>query len=413
MSSRSHPEPPHSLCRASSNYTATKIQLHILHPTHYLSFRLSAYYHISNRLLILARTPHNSSPPRPIVPIFHYSRSLTMPFCRPASRALSHMLRHEPVHYSSPASLFARHSPLAPFSRAFNDPFFSSPFSAPLYTVYELREDDSNNTSSDKAEHTEQQTNKHEEMQAAEQQKEQQQQRSNDSRLTRHSDHHNKRWLDRHSNRRHHDHNHNHHPLSVFSPFESLFNSPLFASSPQPLEMTVDLYSTPTAYQVNAAIPGVSKEDIKVTVDDGVLTIEAERREERGRPAKSTPAPAASATATATAAPADAKTEAPHSEQKAVEVEVKADNVDNKPATATEATAANTQPQQSAEQQQDDEEVSVHHQESYYGRVKRSLSLPDDVNVDGLTAKYENGVLKIELPRQEEKRQQVKQINIQ
>ena len=338
-----------------------------------------------------------------------------MRFLRPASRALSHLLRHEPVHHSSPSSFFARHSPFAPLSRAFDDPFFSSPFSAPLYTVYEVRDEGSSNN---KAEQQQQQQAKQEEVKAAEQAQQpqqQQQQRSTDNRLARHGDNHRQRWLDRHSNRRHR-HHHHHHPLSLFSPFDSLFaSSPFFpASSYQPLEISVDLYSTPTAYQVNAAIPGVRKEDIKLTVEDGVLTIEAERREERGRPAKA----ASSTAATSTAAPADSTAAAAPSEQKTVEVEVKADSTTSQPAAANAATETkaqqDTQPQQQVdEQQQEEDDVAVHHVESYYGRVQRSLTLPDDVNVDGLTAKYEDGVLRIELPRLEEKRQQVKQINIQ
>ena len=334
-----------------------------------------------------------------------------MRFLRPASRALSHLLRHDPVHYSSPASLFSRHSPFAPLSRAFDDPFFSSPFSAPFYTVYEVRNDDSHNTAtnnssnnSNKAE--QQQHNQQEEVKAVE--SPQQQQRSNDNRLARHSDGHRQRWLDRQSNRRH---RHHHNPLSLFSPLDSLFTSPFFASSAhQPLEISVDLYSTPTAYQVNAAIPGVKKEDIKLTVEDGVLTIEAERREERGRPAKATSAPASSSTSSTASTSTDATAELTQQqgEQKTVEVEVKADNVDSK--LVPETKAQETQPQHQAGEEED---MNVHHVESYYGHVQRSLALPDNVNVEGLTAKYEDGVLKIELPRMEEKKQHVKQINIQ
>lgn len=344
-----------------------------------------------------------------------------MRFLRPASRALSHLLRHDPIqHYSSPASLFSRHSPFAPFTRAFDDPFFSSPFSSPIYTLYEVKGDSSNsnnstaNDSNTKAE----QHNKQEEVKASEPQQAHQQQRSTDNRLARQEDSSRQRWLDRRSNRRHprhHHHNHHHHPLSLFSsPFDSLLSSPFFHHQ-QPLEISVDLYSTPTAYQVNAAIPGVRKEDIKLTVDDGVLTIEAERREERGRPANKTAAATSSSTdssSTPAAATSAANAEVPQTEQKAVEVEVKADGVEAKPAAETKAQA--TQPQQQAvEEDEEEDDVSVHHVESYYGRVQRSLALPEDVNVDGLTARYEDGVLKIELPRIEEKKQQVKQINIQ
>ena len=38
----------------------------------------------------------------------------------------------------------------------------------------------------------------------------------------------------------------------------------------------VDVAETNTAYQVKAELPGIRKEDLDVTVDDGVLTIKAE-----------------------------------------------------------------------------------------------------------------------------------------
>lgn len=43
----------------------------------------------------------------------------------------------------------------------------------------------------------------------------------------------------------------------------------------------VDIAETDTAYLIKAEIPGVNKEDVKITVDDGILTISGERREEK------------------------------------------------------------------------------------------------------------------------------------
>ena len=321
-----------------------------------------------------------------------------MPCFRSGSRALAHLLRHAPsYHHSSPASLFSRHSPLAPFTHAFDNSFFSS---SPLYTVYEVRDEDSSNktTNSNKAE---QQTTQPEETKAAEPQHHQ---RSSDSRLAhRHEDNHRQqRRLDRRSHRhhRHHHGHYHHHPLSLFSPFDSLLASPFIAQpsyQPQPLEISVDLYSTPSAYQVAAAIPGVRKEDIKLTVEDGVLTIEAERKEERGRPTNTTTASSSSSTSTPPTATASDTTVGT----------LQADGVD------ANTVVAETKAQQQQQEAEEEDDVSVHHVESYYGRVQRSLSLPEDVDVEGLTARYEDGVLRIELPRIEEKKQQAKQINIQ
>ena len=43
---------------------------------------------------------------------------------------------------------------------------------------------------------------------------------------------------------------------------------------------------------------------------------------------------------------------------------------------------------------------------------KRSFNLDDNINVDGIKAKYENGVLSIFLPKKEEVKVQPKEINI-
>jgi HSP20 family protein len=49
---------------------------------------------------------------------------------------------------------------------------------------------------------------------------------------------------------------------------------------------TVDIAETDAEYQIKAELPEVKKEDVKVTVEDGVLTIAGERRheaEEKGK----------------------------------------------------------------------------------------------------------------------------------
>lgn len=49
---------------------------------------------------------------------------------------------------------------------------------------------------------------------------------------------------------------------------------------------SADITETDAAYLVKAEIPGVKKEDVKVTVQDGMLTIQGERKlekEEKGR----------------------------------------------------------------------------------------------------------------------------------
>ncbi len=49
---------------------------------------------------------------------------------------------------------------------------------------------------------------------------------------------------------------------------------------------SADISETDTAYVIKAEIPGVSKEDVKVTLENGLLTIQGERKmekEEKGK----------------------------------------------------------------------------------------------------------------------------------
>jgi HSP20 family protein len=44
---------------------------------------------------------------------------------------------------------------------------------------------------------------------------------------------------------------------------------------------SVDISETDTAYLIKGEIPGVKKEDVKVTIEDGMLTIQGERKQEK------------------------------------------------------------------------------------------------------------------------------------
>src|ERR1035437_9314256 len=44
---------------------------------------------------------------------------------------------------------------------------------------------------------------------------------------------------------------------------------------------SADISETDTAYLIKAEIPGVNKEDVKVTLQDGMLTIQGERKMEK------------------------------------------------------------------------------------------------------------------------------------
>lgn len=95
----------------------------------------------------------------------------------------------------------------------------------------------------------------------------------------------------------------------------------------------IDIKEKTDKYVVEADIPGVTQDDIDVSVSDGILTINAETSNE--------------------------------SEEK-------------------------------------DSEDRVIRRERNYGKYVRSITLGSEVDVDNVKAQYENGVLKLDLPKAEE-----------
>ena len=62
--------------------------------------------------------------------------------------------------------------------------------------------------------------------------------------------------------------------------FNGFFRTPLTYRSVSNAHIpAVDVVESDTTYQVKAELPGVRKEDLDVTVDDGVLTIKAEHND--------------------------------------------------------------------------------------------------------------------------------------
>src|SRR5579863_2758856 len=104
----------------------------------------------------------------------------------------------------------------------------------------------------------------------------------------------------------------------------------------------VNIHETAEAYHLELSAPGRSKEDFKLSLDNGQLTIGFEKKEE-------------------------ARTE----------------------------------------------EYKTIRKEFSFRSFKRSFNLDDRIDTAGIQAKYENGVLKLLLPKKEEKKESVKQINIQ
>ncbi len=103
-----------------------------------------------------------------------------------------------------------------------------------------------------------------------------------------------------------------------------------------------NIHETPEAYHLELNAPGRSKEDFKIEVEQGLLTISFEKKEEN-----------------------------------------------------TESDGYKTI-----------------RREFEFKSFKRSFSIDDKVDVNGIEAKYENGVLKLLLPKKEESKQSARKINI-
>ncbi|NII26746.1 Hsp20/alpha crystallin family protein [Pseudoflavitalea sp. X16] len=104
----------------------------------------------------------------------------------------------------------------------------------------------------------------------------------------------------------------------------------------------VNIHETKEAYHVEVSAPGLNKEDFQVKVEDGLLTISFEKKEETKK-----------------------------------------------------------------------EEYKTVRREFAQRSFKRSFTVDDQVDVDNIQAKYDQGVLKLHLPKKEQAKVSTKQINIQ
>ncbi|MGM0506147.1 MAG: Hsp20/alpha crystallin family protein [Bacteroidota bacterium] len=114
--------------------------------------------------------------------------------------------------------------------------------------------------------------------------------------------------------------------------FEEIFED-LFSDSETRFFPGLNVSETDDAFEVSVELPGMSKEEFEISLEENVLTISGERKI----------------------------------------------------------------------RQEEEEGRKFHRVESRYGRFSRSLPLPNVVDRDGVTAKYDNGVLHIRIPKSEEK----------
>ncbi|AOS84545.1 heat-shock protein Hsp20 [Chlorobaculum limnaeum] len=132
-------------------------------------------------------------------------------------------------------------------------------------------------------------------------------------------------------------------PLKMF---EDVFNERLtpFISSMGSMmapNFKVDISEDEKAVYLSADIPGVKKEDVKVTMEDDVISICAERTQE-----------------------------------------------------------------------EEDKKKNYHRVERSWGSLSRSFALGDNVDAENITANYDNGVLKIVVPKKEPEEKKSKEIAV-
>jgi HSP20 family protein len=133
-------------------------------------------------------------------------------------------------------------------------------------------------------------------------------------------------------------------------PFGNLFNELLneFPASARSFGQELfafpqtNIHETPEAYHLELNVPGRTREDFKIQVEQGLLTVSFEKKEEVAQ----------------------------------------------------------------------NEDYKTVRREFEFKSFKRSFSVDEKINVDGIQAKYENGVLKLLLPKKEESKPAVRQINI-
>ena len=143
---------------------------------------------------------------------------------------------------------------------------------------------------------------------------------------------------------------------------------------------TTDLAETADSYVVSMDLPGVKKEEVNVSVHDGVLTVSGVRHHQFMTPEK----------------------EEGEEEKKAEEEDKKEE--ETPAATAAADAAATTETKEGEKKEEPKMTHKIIRMESYYGSFERSISVPAGTKSSDVSAKFENGVLtvKIAKPHKEE-----------
>lgn len=120
-----------------------------------------------------------------------------------------------------------------------------------------------------------------------------------------------------------------------FDLWEDFFNDPFFSNKREAKLMKTDIRENDNSYLLDIDLPGYSKEDIKISVEDGYLTISAKKEETK----------------------------------------------------------------------EESEKGSYIKKERYSGECSRSFYVGEDVEAEDVKASFKNGILTLDIPKKEEKKQ--------
>ncbi len=116
---------------------------------------------------------------------------------------------------------------------------------------------------------------------------------------------------------------------------------PTLSRGTKELIPAMDIFETDKGYEVEAEIPGIKREDIEVNINDRILTIKGEKKDER-----------------------------------------------------------------------DEEKKGSKILERIYGTFERSFTMPEDADKDNISAKYENGILRLMIPKRPESKSKKVKIEV-
>ncbi len=176
--------------------------------------------------------------------------------------------------------------------------------------------------------------------------------------------------------------------MQMIMPYRRRHSSPLgfqFGSMmPRPMEkfdsssiMKTDISQTDNSYELSIELPGFSKDDVELELKDGYVIVSAQMKSEF--------------------------------EEKQPEAEAQPDVQAQAKASSDDAESKGEQSTESAPQQK------WVRRERFFGSCRRSFYMGEDIDEENISAKFENGLLNISVPKkaQEQEPEQKKLIAIE